>query len=92
MSKSKSDKCTIKNRIMQAVSEIPFGKTINYSELAKRVGLKGRERYVSTFLKQNPYLIAVPCHRVIRKNGDTGNYILGKKFKKYLLGWEKSFL
>ncbi len=85
MSKSKNYTYTIKNRIMQAVSEIPFGETISYSELARRVGLKGQERYVSTFLKQNPYLIAIPCHRVIRKNGDCGNYALGKSFKKYLI-------
>jgi len=79
----------IKNRIMQTLSEIPFGKTITYSELAERVGMKGKVRYVATFLKDNKSLIAVPCHRVIRKDGSYGNYILGKKFKKYLIDWEK---
>lgn len=81
---------TIKNRIMQAICEIPLGETISYSELAERAGLKGRERYVSTFLKQNNCLLAVPCHRVIKKNGGCGNYVLGKNFKKYLIDWEKS--
>lgn len=91
MSKTAQEsKDTIKNRIMQAVCEIPFGKTIAYSELAERAGLKGKERYVASFLKHNPYLIAIPCHRVIRKNGDCGDYTLGKAFKKFLIDREKS--
>lgn len=81
---------TIRDRILQAVCEIPFGKTISYSELANRVGLKGRERYVSTFLKENPCLVAIPCHRVIKKNGDYGDYVLGESLKKFLLDREKS--
>jgi len=83
---------TIRNRIMQAVCEISFGKAITYSELAKRVGLKGKERYVSSFLKDNPYLIAIPCHRVIKKNGDYGDYVLGRAFKKFLIDREKSLI
>jgi O-6-methylguanine DNA methyltransferase len=75
---------------MQAVCEIPFGKTITYSELAEKAGLKGKVRYVSSFLKHNSRLIAVPCHRVIKKNGDYGEYLLGRQFKQYLLDWEKS--
>ena len=90
MSKPQEKKDTIKSRIMRAVCEVPFGETISYSELAERAGLEGRERYAASFLKENHCLIAVPCHRVIRKNGDYGNYRLGKTFKKYLLDREKS--
>jgi len=93
MSKStQKNQNTIKKRIMQAVCEIPTGKTISYSELAEKIGIKKQERYIATFLKNNPYLIAIPCHRVIKKNRDYGNYILGKSFKKFLLDREKSFL
>jgi len=90
MSKPEKRNSTIKERIMQAVCEIPFGKTITYSELAEKAGLKGKVRYVSSFLKHNSRLIAVPCHRVIKKNGDYGEYLLGRQFKQYLLDWEKS--
>lgn len=91
MSKSTQvNRDTIRDRILQAVCRIPFGRTISYSELAERVGLDGKERYVSTFLKNNPYLVAVPCHRVIRKKGDCGEYVMGKTFKKFLLDREKS--
>ena len=87
---AKTKNVTIKRKIMQAVCEIPMGKTISYSQLARRVGLKGRERYVASFLKENPYLLAVPCHRIIRKNGDCGGYVLGRDFKKYLLDRERA--
>jgi len=90
MSKQEKRDSTIKERIMQAVCEIPFGKTITYSELAEKAGLKGKVRYVSSFLKHNSRLIAVPCHRVIKKDGDYGEYLLGRQFKQYLLDWEKS--
>ena len=92
MSKPEKRKVTIKERIMQTVCEIPFGRTITYSELAERARLKGKVRYVASFLKHNSRLIAVPCHRVIKKDGDYGEYLLGRQFKQYLLDWEKSLL
>lgn len=85
-------KDTIKKEIKQALSEIPFGKTITYSELAEKIGMKGKVRYISTFLKENSYPVAIPCHRVVRKDGSYGNYLLGKDFKKYLIEWEKSLI
>ncbi|MCM8830486.1 MAG: MGMT family protein [Candidatus Omnitrophica bacterium] len=92
MSKNRRKKDTIKNKVMQAVSKIPFGKTITYSQLAEKVGMEGKARYISTFLKENPYPVAIPCHRVIRKDGSYGNYILGEKFKRYLIEWEKNLI
>ncbi|MDD3725691.1 MAG: MGMT family protein [Candidatus Ratteibacteria bacterium] len=92
MSKHITKKDTIKRKIMQAVLEIPFGRVISYSELAEKVGMKGKIRYISTFLKQNPYPVAIPCHRVIKKDGSYGNYILGRDLKKYLIEWEQKLL
>ncbi|MCX8082171.1 MAG: MGMT family protein [bacterium] len=92
MSKNRTKNDTIKDKIIQVVSEIPFGKTISYSYLAERVGMKGKVRYVSKFLKQNPYPIAIPCHRVIKKDGRYGNYLLGEEFKKYLIEWERKLI
>ncbi|HOL22514.1 MAG TPA: MGMT family protein [bacterium] len=92
MSKNRIRQDNIKNRIMQTVSEIPFGKTITYSDLAEKLGMKKKVRYISTFLKQNPYPVAVPCHRVIKKDGSYGKYILGEDFKKYLIEWEKELI
>ena len=72
--------------------KIPFGKTISYSKLSEKTGFAGRERYLASLLKENPCLISVPCHRIIKKGGKYGNYVLGERFKKYIIEWEKSFL
>ncbi len=86
-----SIKCIIKKKIWQELLKIPMGKTISYSMLSKKIGMPGHTRYIASLLKENPFLIAVPCHRVINKNGTYGNYYLGPIFKKYLIEWEKSF-
>ncbi|HRR95167.1 MAG TPA: MGMT family protein [Candidatus Ratteibacteria bacterium] len=71
--------------------KIKFGHTKTYSYIALKLGMKNNVRYISSILKENPYLISIPCHRVIKKNGEIGNYVLGKEFKKYLIEWENSF-
>jgi len=50
--------------------------------------MKNKVRYISSLLKENPYLISIPCHRVIKKNGKIGKYVLGSEFKKFF--WEVS--
>jgi len=92
MSKQQIRNDTIMCRIMQTLCKIPFGETISYSELAEKSGLKGKTRYISSLLKKNPRPIAIPCHRVIKKNGDYGDYLLGRDFKKYLIDREKSII
>jgi len=82
----------LKERIWKTLREIKFGETKSYLWLAEKLGMKNKVRYISSLLKENPYLISVPCHRVIRKDGRIGGYLLGENFKKYLIEWEKSFL
>ena len=84
-------KDTTKKRLWQELLKIPFGKRISYSQLAGNMGMPGKTRHIASLLKENPFLIAVPCHRVIKKNGTYGGYALGEDFKKYLLEWEASF-
>jgi len=84
------NKDKISKKIWKELKKVPFGETRDYSWLAEKVGLPGKVRYVSSFLKKNPYLISIPCHRIIHKNGKIGRYILGSDFKKYLIEWEKS--
>lgn len=90
MKKQKKD--TIKNKLWQIIRKIKIGQTISYTELSKKLGMEKKLRYISSLLKENPYPISIPCHRVIHKNGKTGNYIFGENFKKYLLEWEKFFI
>ncbi len=85
-----STKDTIKKSVWQELSKIKIGQTISYTELASRIGKSGHKRYISSILKENSFLISVPCHRAIKKNGVYGHYVLGKDFKRYLIEWEKN--
>lgn len=74
--------------------EIPFGATVSYGELAKRLGLEEPEaaRDVGTAVGQTPTPIVIPCHRVIGANGDLTGYGGGLERKRALLGLESSQL
>jgi len=68
--------------------KIPYGETITYSELAKRIHNPKAYRAVGNALGANPLPIIVPCHRVIASDGSLGGYSGGIKIKEFLLGLE----
>ncbi|HET7744224.1 MAG TPA: methylated-DNA--[protein]-cysteine S-methyltransferase [Gaiellaceae bacterium] len=68
--------------------EIPYGTTISYSELARRVGRPDVVRAVGACVGQTPVPIVVPCHRVIGKNGSLTGYGGGLHRKQALLELE----
>jgi methylated-DNA-[protein]-cysteine S-methyltransferase len=81
-----------KDVLMETLS-IPKGKTATYKEIAAKVGKPGAYRAVGTALKKNPLPIVIPCHRVIKTNGELGNYSGGgTKRKKELLKSEHAIL
>lgn len=67
---------------------IPYGKVISYQKLAIKLGNKNLQRVVGNAMSKNPFLIVVPCHRVIKNDGSLGNFSLGVEFKKWLLNLE----
>jgi O-6-methylguanine DNA methyltransferase len=69
---------------------IPYGTSISYKELACMAGCPLAWRAVGTAMKKNPVMLVVPCHRVIKSNGDIGNYGGGVKIKKFLLDLESA--
>ena len=71
-----------------AASQIPYGATSSYRELAVKAGSPKAARAVGTAMAQNPFSIVVPCHRVVRTGGDLGNYGGGVKAKRWLLDLE----
>jgi len=75
--------------VWNELNKIPYGETISYQELAKRVGDKNSARAVGNANGKNPIPIIIPCHRVVRKNGDLGGYGGGIKIKRKLLELEK---
>jgi len=75
-------------KVWEALLRIPFGAVVTYQGLAEQAGSPGASRAVGTALGRNPIAVLIPCHRVIRKLGEFGNYRYGTIRKKALLGWE----
>lgn len=76
--------------IWHLISQIKYGETRSYHDLAKQLGKLGAVRAVGTACGANPIPIIVPCHRVIGNNGKITGYAGGIPLKKYLLELESS--
>jgi O-6-methylguanine DNA methyltransferase len=75
-------------RVWAVLRSLPPGATISYEELAARAGRPGAQRAAGTANGANRLAIVVPCHRVIRKTGEVGNYGGGRWRKAWLLRHE----
>lgn len=75
-------------RVWAELMRIPFGVTISYGELARRIGQPGSARAVGLANGRNPISIVVPCHRVIGANGKLVGYGGGLPRKQALLSLE----
>lgn len=79
-------------RVWKALQEIPFGQTISYGALARRLGHPTASRAVGLANGSNPIAIIIPCHRVIGSNGKLTGYGGGLENKRWLLDFERSQL
>ena len=61
-------------RVLRQARRVPFGATVSYGDLARRVRRPGAARAVGNALRKNPLAIVVPCHRIIRSDGSLGGY------------------
>ncbi|MBN8221859.1 MAG: methylated-DNA--[protein]-cysteine S-methyltransferase [Spirochaetes bacterium] len=77
------------NKVWSELTKIPYGQTISYGELARRVGNPQASRAVGLANGKNPIAIIVPCHRVIGTNGTLTGYGGGLPRKKKLLELEQ---
>jgi methylated-DNA-[protein]-cysteine S-methyltransferase len=75
--------------VWHALKEIPYGKTVSYGDIARRIGRPKAVRAVGAANGQNPISIIVPCHRVIGSNGSLTGYGGGLKNKEALLALEQ---
>lgn len=75
-------------RVWEELRAIPYGQTRSYSEIASAIGQPRARRAVAQACKQNPVPLVIPCHRVVRNDGDTGGYRWGAERKKRLLEQE----
>ncbi|MBL7118104.1 MAG: MGMT family protein [Candidatus Syntrophoarchaeum sp.] len=72
--------------VLNRVKQIPRGKVTTYGEIAREItGSVRAARAVAQAVAKNPYPIVIPCHRVVRSNGDVGGYSLGVDKKIGLL-------
>jgi AraC family transcriptional regulator of adaptative response/methylated-DNA-[protein]-cysteine methyltransferase len=72
-------------RVWKALRAIPVGMTISYGELARQAGAPESVRAVASACGANPIALAVPCHRVVSKDGSLGGYRWGVERKRALL-------
>jgi methylated-DNA-[protein]-cysteine S-methyltransferase len=78
--------------VWSALLEIPYGATVTYGELARRLGVPTAARAVGAANGSNPISIIVPCHRVIGSGGSLTGYAGGLERKRYLLRHEAEVL
>jgi len=74
--------------VWKEASKIPYGKTVSYQKIAMRINNPRAVRAVGSALGDNPVCIVIPCHRVLPKEGGTGQYAYGQKMKQWLLAHE----
>ncbi|MCL2017949.1 MAG: methylated-DNA--[protein]-cysteine S-methyltransferase [Alphaproteobacteria bacterium] len=74
--------------IWNALTQIPYGKTISYAKLAENIGHPRAVRAAGNANGRNPIPIIIPCHRVIASNGNIGGFSLGLDLKRKLLAIE----
>jgi O-6-methylguanine DNA methyltransferase len=79
-------------KVWNALTEIPYGKTLSYQELAIKIGHPKAARAVGQACNRNPIGIIVPCHRVIGSDHRLTGYAGGLKLKEKLLRHEKALI
>jgi len=82
------DGSTFERRVWRALRDIPYGETVSYGELARRIGQPTAARAVGLANGRNPISVIVPCHRVIGANGTLTGYGGGLERKRMLLELE----
>lgn len=75
-------------QVWNALLKIPAGKVTNYKTLAKHIGKPKAVRAIATAIGKNPLCWLIPCHRVVRTNGDLGGYHWGLQVKTAMLKFE----
>lgn len=79
-------------KVWEGLMRVPAGSLVSYQDLAVYIGLPGAYRAVGSAVGRNPIPVLIPCHRVIRKSGELGDYRWGAARKKAILGWESAHL
>lgn len=83
------DVAPFQRRVLDAAATIPFGEAQPYAWIARTIGADKAVRAVGTALGRNPVPLIVPCHRIVRSDGSSGEYVFGGERKSLLLRLER---
>ncbi|MGI9544958.1 MAG: bifunctional helix-turn-helix domain-containing protein/methylated-DNA--[protein]-cysteine S-methyltransferase [Cyclobacteriaceae bacterium] len=75
-------------KVWQALLQIPFGKLSSYGGIARKISSPKASQAIGTAIGNNPVAYLIPCHRVIKATGISGQYHWGAGRKQAMLGWE----
>jgi len=76
------------HRVWGCLYSVPYGSTLSYAALARRLGFPKSFRAVASALSANPVPIFTPCHRILRSDGSLGGFSWGVDAKRFLLELE----
>lgn len=79
-------------KVWQSLLQIPLGNVSTYGQIADKIQHPNASRAVGTAIGSNPVAFLIPCHRVIKSSGITGEYHWGGNRKTAILGWEAAQL
>jgi len=79
-------------RVWETLLRIPMGHAVRYADIARHLGQPTAARAVGSAVGRNPISFVVPCHRVLRGDGNLGGYHWGLTRKRALIGWESGRL
>jgi O-6-methylguanine DNA methyltransferase len=71
--------------VLLETAQVPKGRVISYGCLAKRIFAPRAARAIGSALAKNPFPLIIPCHRVVRSDGNPGDFGGGSDMKKFLL-------
>jgi len=84
--KQEADHSNIRDEEVYALlSKIPLGKVSTYGDIARALGHPRAARAVGRIIANNPNPILIPCHRVVKSNGEIGGFAYGQQRKKEIL-------
>lgn len=78
-------------KVWRAMQAIPPGQTLSYKELAAQADNPTAVRAAGTACAKNLLILLVPCHRIVKSNGELGDYVYGSKMKADLLAHEAKY-
>ena len=77
-------------KVWSSLKKIPYGTTRSYFDIARSIGNEKACRAVGNANNKNPFVLVIPCHRVIQKNGSLGGFGAGSEMKRWLLFQERA--